>query len=172
MSARAAWRLESLGFREVYDYVAGKQDWLAAGLATEGQFADVPRAGDVARDDVPTCGLDERLGDVAERVRMAGWDTCVAVNEERVVLGLLRPKHLSKEPDLSVAEAMSPGPSTFRPHVYVMEMARYMTEHDLPSAPVTTGDGVLVGLLLREDAVRVAEEVHRAAHGREHGYPE
>ena len=32
MSPRAAWRLESLGFSHVYDYVAGKIDWLAAGL--------------------------------------------------------------------------------------------------------------------------------------------
>ena len=172
MSPRAAWRLESLGFREVYDYVGGKQDWLAAGLPTEGRLAKVPRAGDVARRDVPTCGLDERVGEVAERVRRGGWDTCVVVNEERVVLGLLRAKHLDRDPERPVAEVMSPGPSTFRPHVYVMEMARYMTEHDLPSAPVTTGDGVLVGLLVREDAVRVAREAHRALHGREHGYPE
>jgi hypothetical protein len=27
---------------------------------------------------------------VRDRVRAAGWDTCVVVNQERVVLGLLR----------------------------------------------------------------------------------
>jgi len=32
MSPRAASRLESLGFRDVYDYAAGKADWFAAGL--------------------------------------------------------------------------------------------------------------------------------------------
>ena len=36
MSPRAAWRLESLGFTKVYDYVPGKTDWLAAGLPREG----------------------------------------------------------------------------------------------------------------------------------------
>ena len=30
-----------------------------------------------------------------------------------------------------------------------------MVEHDLVKAPVTTSDGRLVGLLLREDAVRL-----------------
>src|SRR6266851_66135 len=45
MSPRAAWRLESLGFGEVYDYVAGKLDWMAAGLRTEGTNAAHPRAG-------------------------------------------------------------------------------------------------------------------------------
>ncbi|MDP9404293.1 MAG: rhodanese-like domain-containing protein [Actinomycetota bacterium] len=34
MSPRAAWRLEHLGFAQVYDYVAGKVDWMAAGLPT------------------------------------------------------------------------------------------------------------------------------------------
>jgi hypothetical protein len=36
MSPRAAWRLDELGYGEVYDYVAGKADWLAADLSTEG----------------------------------------------------------------------------------------------------------------------------------------
>jgi rhodanese-related sulfurtransferase len=34
LSPRAAWRLESLGFKEVYDYAGGKADWLANGFAT------------------------------------------------------------------------------------------------------------------------------------------
>src|SRR6266516_4054802 len=72
MSPRAAWRLESMGFTQVYDYTAGKLDWLAAGLATEGSNAQRPRAGDVARGDVPTCGLDERLGEGAGRALSLG----------------------------------------------------------------------------------------------------
>ena len=36
MSPRAAWRLEEAGFGPVYDYVAGKSDWLAADLPFEG----------------------------------------------------------------------------------------------------------------------------------------
>lgn len=46
---------------------------------------DCPRAGDVARKDVPTTGLRARLGDVRDRGRAMGWDAIVAVNEERVV---------------------------------------------------------------------------------------
>ena len=56
MSARAAWRLESLGFTKVYDYVGGKSDWIAAGLPVEGELANVPRAINVVKRDVPTCG--------------------------------------------------------------------------------------------------------------------
>jgi CBS domain-containing protein len=153
----------------VYDYGSGKQDWLAAGLPTEGRVASWPRAGTVARPDVPTCALDEGRGEVAERVRAAGWDVCVVVNEERVVLGLLRGEQLEGDPATPIEEAMRPGPSTFRPHVPIAEMARYMVEHDLPSTPITTGDGVLVGMLRREDAAEAALAWQRQ-HGEEHDH--
>ena len=154
MSPRAAWRLESLGFGDVYQYVAGKLDWMAAGLPTEGTNASRPRAGDVARKDVPTCGLKERLGAVRDRVRGQGWNAVVVVNEQRVVLGLLRSKELDADPELLIEQAMRPGPSTFRPYVAIAEMEHFMVEHELESSPVTTSDGRLVGLLLQEDAVR------------------
>lgn len=158
MSPRAAWRLESLGFVEVYDYVAGKLDWMAAGLPTEGTNAAHPRAGEVSRKDVPTAQLEERLGDVRERVRASGWDAVVVVNGQRVVFGLLRSRELDKDPDLTMEQAMRPGPSTFRPYVSIKEMAENMTAHMLENSPVTTLDGRLVGLLLQKDAVRIAGE--------------
>jgi Mg/Co/Ni transporter MgtE len=152
-------------FTQVEDYVAGKLDWLAAGLPIEGTAAGHPRAGDVARRDAPTCGLDERLGEVTPRVRAVGFDACVVVNRERVVLGLLRAKELGADPDLRVEQAMRPGPSTFRPHVPIAEIAKFMAEHDTPNSPITTSDGRLVGLLLRADAVRAAEAEAQAAAG-------
>ncbi|MGQ0671233.1 MAG: CBS domain-containing protein [Actinomycetota bacterium] len=147
----------------MYDYVTGKLDWLAMGLPTEGTNAQGPRAADVARREVPTCRLEERLGDVRDRVRVAGWDACVVVNEERVVLGLLRSDELEGDPDLRIEKAMRPGPSTFRPFVFIEEMARFMIEHDLVSSPITTSDGRLVGLLRRQDAASEALRLREAA---------
>lgn len=164
MSPRAAWRLETLGFRDVSDYVDGKLDWMAAGLPTEGTNAERPRAADVARKDALTCRLDERLGDVSKRAAADGWEAAVVVNEQQVVLGLLRKKELAGDPEQPVEQAMRPGPSTFRPYVAIAEMAAFMAEHNLDSSPITTSDGRLVGVLLREDATRVAHELH---HGRE-----
>jgi len=149
----------------VYDYATGKLDWLAAGLPSEGSNASRPRAGDVARSDVPTCRMDESLGDVRERVGAAGWNACVVVNEEGVVLGLLRSKELGGDAAVRIEAAMRPGPSTFRPFVAVEEMAEYMIEHDLESAPVTTSDGRLVGLLRRSDAARTALELRQKEGG-------
>jgi Mg/Co/Ni transporter MgtE len=145
----------------VYDYGSGKQDWLAAGLPFEGRGASVPRAGAVARPDVPTARLDERLGDVAGRAAEAGWDAAVVIDERRVVLGLLRKEELGGDSNQRIEEAMRPGPSTFRPHVHIVEMARYMLEHDLVSTPITTGEGGLLGLLRREDAAAAAMEFQR-----------
>jgi len=153
MAPRAAWRLESLGFDEVYDYAVGKLDWLAAGLPTEGTNANKPRAGTVARKDVPTCRLDERLADVRERAHGQGWDAAVVINAERVVFGLLRAKELAGDGDRLISEAMRPGPSTFRPYVLADEMAKTMVDHKLESSPITTSDGKLVGLLLQKDVV-------------------
>ena len=75
------------------------------------------------------------------------------------VLGLLRAKELAGDPELRIAQAMRPGPSTFRPHVPIAEMARFMADHDLENSPVTTSGGRLVGLLVRHDATRVADEL-------------
>jgi CBS domain-containing protein len=155
MAPRAAARLETLGFAEVYEYKAGKLDWMSAGLPTEGENSLQPRAGDAARKDVPVCSLTERLGDVRDRVVATGWDAAIVINGDRVVLGLLRSKELTKDPALSIEQAMRPSPSTFRPYVSLHEMAHFMEEHKLDSSPITTSDGRLVGLLYRTDAVRL-----------------
>ena len=87
MSPRAAWRLEAIGFEQVYDYVAGKVDWLAAGLPSEGTRTSELRAADAARRDVPTCLLDDDLASVGAAART--WGTCMVVNERGVLLGRL-----------------------------------------------------------------------------------
>ena len=135
----------------MYDFRTGIQDWMGAGLPTEGTNAERPRLVDVVRRNVPTCGLGERLGNVRDRVVAAGWEACVVVSEDRVVLGLLRAKELQGDPNLPVERVMRPGPSTFRPFVTVEEMRKTMTERNLASSPVTTADGRLVGMVLRAD---------------------
>ena len=135
----------------MYDYRTGLQDWKGAGLPTEGTNAERQRLVDVVRRDVPTCSLGERLGDVRDRAAAAGWDACVVVSENRVVLGLLRTKEIEADPDLLVERVMRPGPSTYRPLVSVEEMRHTMIDRNLESSPVTTSDGKLVGLVRKED---------------------
>ncbi len=152
MSPRAAWRLESLGFTEVYDYAAGKADWCAWGLPREGRAAQVPTVGEVARSDVPTCGLADRVADAKARTQATGFDACVVVNERCVVLGLLREQELDGDRHAPAEQVMRPGPTTYRPNVPAGEAAARMRERQVDVLLVTTPDGVLVGLLRREDA--------------------
>ena len=130
---------------------------MAAGLPTEGTNASRPRAGTVARMDAPTASPSERVGDVRDRVRAAGFEAAVVTDPQRVVLGLLGAKELDQDADLTAEAAMKAGPSTFRPYVPIKEVADFLVKHDFACAPITTSDGRLVGLLLRSDAVREAE---------------
>ncbi|MBI3966396.1 MAG: CBS domain-containing protein [Chloroflexi bacterium] len=156
MSPRAAWRLETLGFSAVYDYEAGKVDWFGAGLPREGKRSAGPYALDVTVTDVPTCRLTDRVGDVRPRVRAAGWRICPVVNDEQIVLGLLREKELDSDPEAVVELVMRPGPSTFRPNLPVGELIEYLGKFEMAEAVITSSDGKLIGLLRCVDAERSA----------------
>ncbi len=152
MSARAAWRLEALGFKRVYRYQPGKDDWLAAGLPMEGREAHVRRAADLARREVPTCGLRERAGDVADEVRRGDWPLAVVVNEQRVVLGRLRPRDLYAHPEAVAEELMVEGPRTVRGTRPAEDLAAWLDKRNVPGVLVTTANGELIGYVRREDA--------------------
>lgn len=154
MSPRAAWRLESLGFTQVFDYVAGKADWAAYGLPMEGTQANVPHAGDVARRDVPMCRITDRLGDVRARVQAMGWDICIVVNDERVVLGRLRKKAWHAPHVATVETVMDSGPTTIRPDTKLDSITKRMQTRKVDDIVVTTSDGRLIGVLYRTDAER------------------
>jgi len=161
LSPRAAWRLESIGFTEVHDYVAGKADWGSAGLPLEGTRGSETRVGAYLRRDVPTCRLDERLADVRARVGAAGWQTCFVVNDEKVVLGRLGRAALAGEDDVSVEQAMSAGPSTVRPSLELDRAVERMRRQNLTALSVTTSEGRLLGLLERDTAEQALGELNR-----------
>jgi CBS domain-containing protein len=160
MSPRAAARLESLGFTQVYDYSAGKTDWGSAGLPLEGANGSRTRAGAHVRTDVPVCRLNDRLADVCDRLEDSGWDTCFVLDERGVVLGRIGRRAIHGREDVSAEAAMSLGPSTIRPSARLGDMLERMRSQNLTNLPVTTSDGRFVGLLTRQDAeeaLRVSE---------------
>jgi len=157
MNARAAWRLEQLDFLTVYRYAPGKADWLAAGLPTEGRYADTPRAARVARRDAPTCSPDERVADAAHRARSAGWDTCIVVNQHRVVLGRLRGDALETTDERRVENVMKEGPTTTRADDTLDALVTRMGRRNVPAIVVTNPDGRLIGVLRFDDAQRAVD---------------
>ena len=135
----------------MYDYAGGKADWLAAGLHTVGDKANSPRTGSLARE-VFTCGLQDRAGEVAERLRAADQDVCIVINAERVVMGRVRARDIAPGDETSIEQVMESGPSTFRPDVPLAEIVEYMDKRDMQSALITTNDGILVGVVHRDEA--------------------
>jgi Mg/Co/Ni transporter MgtE len=132
--------------------VAGKADWLAAGLPREGEQAGVPVIGDIARRDVPTCGLESRIEEVEKQIRASGWDQCVVVNSQRVVLGRARLVNLGGDPNAPIKQVMQEGPSTFRPNVGAHEMLDYMQRRGgMSDTLVTDPEGRLIGVVWRDD---------------------
>jgi predicted transcriptional regulator len=135
----------------VIDYVPGKAAWYEENQPREGKAVDETWIGDVADADVPTCAPEDRVGDV--RARTAGWDTCVVLSTERVVLGLLRKSELDGNPNATAERVMRPGPKTFRPNVTLEELLKSMRDHDIQTnSLVTTGEGKLLGVISRADA--------------------
>src|SRR6266702_4757077 len=128
MSPRAACRLEQLGFPEVYDYTAGKADWLAHGLETEGEQAGVLRA----------------------RVGASPYGFALVVAADGTVVGRLRAAALAGDPDRRAEQVMEAGPSTVRPDRSLQELVTVMRDKNLTVMLVTTPEGRLLGVLPRD----------------------
>ena len=158
MSPRAAWRLESLGFTKVYDYVGGKSDWIAAGLPVEGAQANIPRAIDVVKRDVPTCRPSDLIGDVSDQVEAARDGVCIVTNDDAIVLGRLRPRALAGDRGKAVHEVMEPGPTTTRADAWLEGLVQRLYNAEVGSMLITTPEGRLLGVVYREDAERYLAE--------------
>ena len=159
MSPRAAARLETLGFTKVYDYEAGKSDWLAAALPSEGSLADMPVAGDVIRGGDIVCHLGERLGDAVARLRAAGKDACIVVDDHHVVLGRVRGQALKGDPNARIEDVMRSGPSTIRPDTTLEAIVEMLGDGGVRSTLVTDQGGRFMGTVYLEDVKRKLAEL-------------
>ncbi len=117
---------------------------MAMDLPFEGDKGPDTRVGAVADRATATCGLHDKVADIAD-----GGGLCVVV-ADGLVLGVLDTEAMA-DGTRAAAEAMSPGPSTFRPSISRDELATYLDDHDLDHTLITTLDGRLVGVVRRED---------------------
>lgn len=152
MSPRAGWRLERLGFSPVYDYAAGKVDWMAAGLPTVRADTSERRALDAADRDPPTCRPDDRLADIAALKERS----VVVANEHGIVLGRVSPGRVDVADSTPAEEVMEPGPATVRAHEPLLPLLERMTRRGVSEVIVTTPQGELLGIVRRPgDAITV-----------------
>lgn len=104
---RAGSRLETLGFTNVHDYMAGKVDWLAHNLPVDATAADTPTIGHRLRHDTVTATLDEPITDI----RASRYDFALVLAADTTLLGRLRPSVLdTADPTCRAGVVMNPDP--------------------------------------------------------------
>jgi CBS domain-containing protein len=125
--------------------VAGKMDWAAFGLPVEkGQNGPVMVIEQIERQ-VPTCQLDESVGEAKRRAKELGFPICIVVNAQGIVLGVIDKSVWEKNSEIAVETVMDPGPTTLRPS-YLIEDARKLVSKSGRDAVITSADGRLMGI--------------------------
>src|SRR5258707_11987357 len=102
MSPRAAWRLEAAGFSPVYDYAAGKTDWLAADLPFEGT---AKLAGMFTRRGVATAEDSTPAAEAFRLLNAQGLGPLLALNPAGVGEGAALPDLLKAAPAQGLGRA-------------------------------------------------------------------
>jgi rhodanese-related sulfurtransferase len=146
LSARGAARLEAFGFGDVYDYTGSKAAWLAMDLPAEGTIPAGERAGHLARRAV-TCAPSV---DVAAVPDAGPGGVVLVVDGDGRVLGSVHPDEVPSSPG-TVLDVAHPAPSSVRPSITADELARSMDDAGESYVVVSTLDGVLVGIVERDD---------------------
>jgi predicted transcriptional regulator len=141
-----------LGFREVHDYMPGKMDWLAYGLAVEKRQDGSPMLIERIERQVPTCGLKDSVGEAKGRADKLGSQICAVVNDRGIVLGLLREDAWKNDPDVPAEKAMESGPTTLRPSYPVGDATELLVKRSQDAILVTSSDGKLMGVFKRPES--------------------
>jgi len=151
MSPRAAWRLEAFGFGEVYDYAAGKADWLASDLPFDGT---AQLAAMFTRRSVANVGERATAAETLRLLEAQGFGPVVVINQAGVVMGAAyRDQLAGAAGEAAVGTVMRSGVSTVRPSEDAPALASRLSHRKVTRVIVTRPDGTLVGLFFAEDII-------------------
>ncbi len=145
LSPRAAHELERLGFQDVYDYAAGKMDWLSADLPYQGSAVLVSQ---VVRHDPVISRPGDQVPEVEPRLIADPAGVAVVVGADEVVLGVIGDQELKgASPEATAADIMCVAMPTIRPSDEVADVHRLMDDAGITDLVVTMPDGRLVGIV-------------------------
>ena len=149
MSPRAAWRLEAAGFGPVYDYAAGKTDWLAADLPFQGT---AELAGLFTRRGVATVAETTPAAEALRMLEAQGFGPVLVLNQAGVVQGAAYRDALVSAPgEAETGSMVRFGVSTVRPSEDAAALAHRMSLAEVTRVVVTRSDATLVGLFFAAD---------------------
>jgi len=95
--------------------------------------------------EVPTCRLDEPVGQAGTRVEPRGYRVCPVVNENGIVLGVISKRDWDSDPTASAEQLMDSGPTTLRPSASLEKAEEMLKKSDRGAVLVTDSDGKLLG---------------------------
>ena len=120
--------------------MAGKVDWMAAGLATLRADPSEPRALDVADREPLVCDPATPVGDLPR------GRSVIVVNDHGIVLGRV-PSHIDQLEGRSAEEIMRPGPATVRANEPLDPLLERMSARGVTEMIVTSPEGRLLGVI-------------------------
>lgn len=117
-------------------------------MPTEGHVGDARRIAQYVQP-ARTVGIDATIGDV---VALGDLRYAVPVlGPVGVVVGAVQPSARTLPASTPVEDAMIPAPGTIRPDVRVDDVVRQLRGDHLDHVFVTTGSGVLVGVVVTDE---------------------
>jgi CBS domain-containing protein len=100
---------------------------------------------DHMQSEVPTCRLDEPVGQVGTRAEQRGFTVCPVVNENGIVLGVISKRDWDQDPTASAEQLMDGAPTTLRPSASLEKAEQMLQKSDRGAVLVTDSDGKLLG---------------------------
>ena len=133
----------------MYDYVAGKMDWLAADLPFEGA---AQLAGMFTRRGVAMAREGTPAAEALRLLEAQGFGPVMVLHQAGVVMGAAyRAGLASAAGQDAVGSVMRFGVSTVRPSEDAAALAHRMGHADVTRVVVTRPDGTLIGLFFAAD---------------------
>ncbi|HEX6175990.1 MAG TPA: CBS domain-containing protein [Candidatus Binatia bacterium] len=95
--------------------------------------------------ELPTCRIDEPVGQAGARAQERGYSLCPVVNQNGIVLGLIGKGDWDSDPTASAEQLMDSAPTTLRPSDPLEKAKQMLNESNRGAVLVTNSDGRLLG---------------------------
>jgi CBS domain-containing protein len=100
---------------------------------------------DYMQSEVPTCRLDEPVGQVGMRAQERGFIMCAVVNDKGIVFGVISKRDWERDPTALAEQLMDGAPTTLRPSDSLEKAEQVLQKSDRGGVLVTDSDGKLLG---------------------------
>ena len=95
--------------------------------------------------ELPTCRIDEPIGQAGARAQERGYSVCPVVNQAGIVLGLIGKSDWDSDPSASAEQLMDSAPTTLRPSAPLEKAKQMVNKSNRGAVLVTNSDGRLLG---------------------------